>query len=152
MVASHHLCHSARITRLLFKQACRRDSCTDRKLDLSSALNLSDKELVGQTPRGNQFDTFGGDSYGGNLELCRFPVSKKCSARDETPPPSPGLQDNDPDANFGFDWKVALIGYACGVVLELSMGYIVFQIGSMVEGYGKRRVNKRSHRRTRGRN
>lgn len=65
-------------------------------LTFLSALNLSDNELVGPIPRENQFDTFGGDSYGGNLQLCGLPLSKKCSARDETPPPSPGLQDNDP--------------------------------------------------------
>ncbi|KAK3035428.1 LOW QUALITY PROTEIN: hypothetical protein RJ639_032853, partial [Escallonia herrerae] len=45
-------------------------------LTFLSALNLSKNRLIGPIPRGNQFNTFGNDSYAENLALCGFPLSK----------------------------------------------------------------------------
>ena len=44
-----------------------------------SILNLSYNDLSGEIPLGNQFATFGGDSYLGNVNLCGYPlVSRIC--------------------------------------------------------------------------
>ena len=88
-------------------------------------LNLSQNHLTGFIPKGNQFDTFGNDSYNGNSELCGFPLSKKCIA-DETPEPS---KEEDAEFENKFDWKFMLVGYGCGLVYGLSLGGIIFLIG-----------------------
>ncbi|KAL5737475.1 hypothetical protein ACOSP7_030236 [Xanthoceras sorbifolium] len=76
-------------------------------------LNLSHNRLVGPIPQGNQFATFGNDSYIGNLGLCGRPLSINCSS-------------NGHNTWGWFDWKVIMIGYGSGIVIGLSMGYIVF--------------------------
>ncbi|KAE8701910.1 hypothetical protein F3Y22_tig00110503pilonHSYRG00032 [Hibiscus syriacus] len=43
--------------------------CQTTKLTFPEVLNLSQNDLVGPIPHGNQFDTFDNDSYGGNLRL-----------------------------------------------------------------------------------
>ena len=94
-------------------------------LTFLEVLNLSQNHLVGFIPIGNQFDTFGNDSYNGNSELCRFPLSKKCIT-DETPKPS---KEEDAEFENKFDWKFMLVGYGCGLVYGLSLGGIIFLIG-----------------------
>jgi len=44
----------------------------------NSFLNLSQNHLEGIIPTGQQFDTFGNDSYEGNTMLCGFILSKSC--------------------------------------------------------------------------
>ncbi|RVW24102.1 Receptor-like protein 12 [Vitis vinifera] len=94
-------------------------------LTFLEVLNLSQNHLTGFIPRGNQFDTFGNDSYNENSGLCGFPLSKKCII-DETLESS-----KEADAKFdgGFDWKITLMGYGCGLVIGLSLGCLVFLIG-----------------------
>ncbi|GKV38434.1 hypothetical protein SLEP1_g46347 [Rubroshorea leprosula] len=87
-------------------------------------LNLSNNHLVGRIPQGNQFNTFGNDSYEGNLGLCGIPLSKSCDGIG-TPPSS--FQEKDELWRFG--WRVVVLGYGCGVVFGLLMGYLVFRIG-----------------------
>ncbi|TYI78339.1 hypothetical protein E1A91_D06G204600v1 [Gossypium mustelinum] len=79
-------------------------------LTFLEVLNLSENNLVGPISHGNQFNTFSNDSYSGNLGLCGLPLSKQCS---EIP----------------FFWQVVMMGYVSGVVLGLSMGYIIFTTG-----------------------
>ncbi|XVF78829.1 hypothetical protein PTKIN_Ptkin14bG0168500 [Pterospermum kingtungense] len=86
-------------------------------------LNLSENNLVGPIPHGNQFDTFDNDSYRGNLGLCGFPLSKQCGN-----PPPPKFKE-DEDSGIAFIWKLAMMGYGCGLVLGLSTGYIMFTTG-----------------------
>ncbi|XP_021288463.1 receptor-like protein 12 [Herrania umbratica] len=93
-------------------------------LTFLEVLNLSQNDLVGPIPHGKQFDTFENDSYSGNLGLCGLPLSKQC----EPKPPMPMLKE-DEGSETAFIWKVAMMGYGCGVVLGLSMGYIVFTTG-----------------------
>ncbi|GKV49138.1 hypothetical protein SLEP1_g55903 [Rubroshorea leprosula] len=89
-----------------------------------SVLNLSNNHLVGRIPQGNQFNTFGNGSYEGNLELCGIPLSKSCGGIG-TPPSS--FQEK--DELWRFEWRVVVLGYGCGVVFGLLMGYLVFRTG-----------------------
>ncbi|KAL8533060.1 hypothetical protein ACS0TY_009349 [Phlomoides rotata] len=90
-------------------------------LTFLSAFNVSYNNLTGSIPAGNQFNTFTNDSYLGNINLCGQPLSKKCGPDDSTPqPPS---EDDDEENESLIDWRVAASGYACGVVVGLSLGY-----------------------------
>ncbi|EOY13266.1 Receptor like protein 53, putative [Theobroma cacao] len=93
-----------------------------------AVLNLSQNNLVGPIPRGYQFNTFTNDSYIGNLQLCGFPLSKECGESEGTEAP-PSIFDEDDDNGRALTWKFAMMGYGCGLVLGLSMGYIVFTAG-----------------------
>ncbi|WRX28310.1 Leucine-rich repeat - like 10, partial [Theobroma cacao] len=93
-----------------------------------AVLNLSRNSLVGPIPRGYQFNTFTNDSYIGNLQLCGFPLSKECGESEGTEAP-PSIFDEDDDNGRALTWKFAMMGYGCGLVLGLSMGYIVFTAG-----------------------
>ncbi|KAM3698938.1 hypothetical protein ACJW31_06G224300 [Castanea mollissima] len=48
-------------------------------LTFLAKLNLSRNQLTGPIPQGKQFGTFENNSYYGNLGLCGFPLSIKCS-------------------------------------------------------------------------
>ncbi|KAJ9676373.1 hypothetical protein PVL29_025076 [Vitis rotundifolia] len=93
-------------------------------LTFLEVLNLSQNHLTGFIPQGNQFDTFENDSYNGNSGLCGFPLSKKCTT-DETLEPS---QEVDAEIEGGFDWKITLIGYGCGLAIGFSLGCLIFSI------------------------
>ncbi|XP_031248860.1 receptor-like protein 33 [Pistacia vera] len=90
-----------------------------------AVLNLSYNQLVGPIPEGSQFNTFSNDSYIGNLGLCGFPMSTECSSDKPIEPPSAIFPEDDNDPGW-FDWKIAIIGYGSGLVIGLSIGYIVF--------------------------
>ncbi|XWS08153.1 hypothetical protein CRYUN_Cryun41cG0055900 [Craigia yunnanensis] len=99
-------------------------------LDLTflSFLNLSKNELVGCIPRGRQFNTFENNSYQGNEGLRGFPLSRDCSKNEPPQQSHSNLPDEDGSKSiFAFGWKVVLIGYGCGVVFGLAIGYVVFQ-------------------------
>ncbi|GLT25995.1 hypothetical protein SLA2020_010890 [Shorea laevis] len=120
------------------------------KLTFLSVLNLSHNELVGHIPEGKQFSTFSNDSYIGNSGLCGFPLTKKC---EKSRPPSSQFDEED-DSTAVFEWKFALAGYGCGLVLGLSLGYIAFTTGKpwwvvkKVEKYQQKLVGRhhRSHK------
>ena len=94
-------------------------------LTFLEVLNLSQNHLIGFIPQGNQFQTFGNDSYYGNPGLCGFPLSKRCTT-DEIPYPS---QEIEAKFESGFDWKITLMGYGCGLVIGLSLGCLIFVSG-----------------------
>lgn len=95
-------------------------------LNFLQVLNLSQNQLVGPIPQGKQFHTFSSDSYNGNMGLCGFPLSEKCSNDEVTEP----IQDREEDDTWSlFDWKMAVMGYGSGFVIGLSMGYSVFATG-----------------------
>ncbi|KAM6579352.1 hypothetical protein CsatA_003126 [Cannabis sativa] len=86
-----------------------------------SYLNLSYNKLEGQIPRGNQFETFNNDSYKGNIELCGFPLSKSCNT---------GIKREDDHGeehtdHISLDWKIVMVGYGCGLIIGISLGYVV---------------------------
>ncbi|PON43274.1 LRR domain containing protein [Parasponia andersonii] len=117
------------------------------------SLDLSE----GPIPRGPQFNTFKDDSYGGNLGLCGFPISKSCN--DDTVPqpssPTSRKESDDEDRVNGIDWKVVMMGYGSGLVIGISIGYIVLTdkaIDGLVEKVGRkqwRSLVKGSKRKTR---
>ncbi|GMP52211.1 hypothetical protein CsSME_00018120 [Camellia sinensis var. sinensis] len=96
-------------------------------LKFLAVLNLSDNQLVGQIPQGSQFDTFGNDSYNGNLALCGFPLSKKCEEQQPLPPPPTLQHDENSDWEGKFNWKVVVMGYGCGFVFGMVMGYLMLK-------------------------
>ncbi|EOY12098.1 Receptor like protein 6, putative [Theobroma cacao] len=86
-------------------------------------LNLSQNQLVGPIPLGNQFNTFGNDSYANNLGLCGFPLSKSCD-NIEAP-----IFHEEADPDSGFEWKVTFMGFGSGLVLGISAAYIMLTLG-----------------------
>ncbi|KAL7249109.1 hypothetical protein ACSBR1_011302 [Camellia fascicularis] len=76
-------------------------------------LNLSDNQLAGSILQGRQFNTFGNDSYSGNLTLCGIPLSKKCKELQPLPPPPTFQQGENPDKSSRFSWQVVVMGYGC---------------------------------------
>lgn len=97
-------------------------------LNFLQLINLSQNQLTGPIPQGQQFNTFSNDSYAGNLGLCGFPLSEKCG-NDEAPESTPTFQEGDETSSW-FDWKASMMmGYGSGLVIGLSMGYMVFATG-----------------------
>ncbi|KAL1103305.1 hypothetical protein V6Z11_D05G430200 [Gossypium hirsutum] len=120
-------------------------------LPFLSSFNVSENQLHGQIPQGKQFNTFGNDSYEGNKGLCGFPVSKGCNIIEPAPPTPPNVLETDGSkSNIDFGWKVVLIGYRCGVVFGMSVGYVVFQTGkpkwlvNLVENQQEKRRRRKS--------
>ncbi|KAF8364631.1 hypothetical protein HHK36_033397 [Tetracentron sinense] len=95
-------------------------------LTFLEVMNLSRNHLTGRIPQGQQFETFSNTSFDGNAGLCGSPLSKKCRDADGVkPPPSAFQQGKDLEATSeGFDWKIVLMGYGCGVVIGVVIGYI----------------------------
>ncbi|CAK8538515.1 unnamed protein product [Lathyrus sativus] len=91
-------------------------------LNFLSVLNLSQNHLEGIIPKGQQFDTFGSDSYEGNTMLCGLPLSKSCK-KDENGPSKSTSEDKE---ESGFGWKAVVAGYVCGAILGLLLGFNVF--------------------------
>ncbi|KAL4271385.1 hypothetical protein GQ457_13G004260 [Hibiscus cannabinus] len=92
------------------------------KLTFLEVLNLSHNNLVGPIPVGNQFNTFENDSYAGNLDLCGFPLSKKCGNEEEPKPPTSRLAEDEGSA-IPFIWQLVMMGYGCGLVGILQDGF-----------------------------
>ncbi|KAF3435120.1 hypothetical protein FNV43_RR22207 [Rhamnella rubrinervis] len=94
-------------------------------INFLSALNLSENRLVGRIPWGTQFQTFGNNSYGGNLDLCGPPLSKSCGNHVQQPSTSNFRQEDEDEQTNGIGWMIVLIGFGCGMVIGISIGYAV---------------------------
>ncbi|GJX75418.1 leucine-rich repeat-containing protein [Tanacetum coccineum] len=87
-------------------------------------LNLSQNHLVGRIPEGPQFSTFD-TSFGGNAGLYGSPLPKREHQS------SPQVEDDgeyDDRDESGFTWKVVTLGYGCGTLAGLVMGYLMLSI------------------------
>ncbi|KAG5235253.1 receptor protein [Salix suchowensis] len=96
-------------------------------LTFLAVLNLSYNLLEGSIPQGKQFDTFEHDSYEGNLRLCGLPLKVKCNNGEGQQPPPSNSEKEDSMFEEGFGWKAVAMGYGCGFVFGVSMGYVVFR-------------------------
>ncbi|KAB5531488.1 hypothetical protein DKX38_018158 [Salix brachista] len=93
-----------------------------------AVLNLSHNQLEGAIPSGKQFNTFNASSFEGNLGLCGFPVPN-CNGS-EAPALQPSNFHDGDDSTFfgdGFGWKAVAMGYGCGFVFGVTVGYVVFR-------------------------
>nr|XP_019066842.1 receptor-like protein 9DC3 [Solanum lycopersicum]XP_019067002.1 receptor-like protein 9DC3 [Solanum lycopersicum] len=130
------------------------------RMNFLSVLNLSQNHLIGPIPQGLQFNTFGNDSYGGNLDLCGPPLSKQCGTSDPSHAPQP-LEEEEKDESesyffSGFTWESVVIGYSFGLVVGTVMWSLVFKYRKpewFVEFFDglmphkRRRPNRRAQRR-----
>ncbi|XP_022722203.1 receptor-like protein 12 [Durio zibethinus] len=92
-------------------------------LTFLAVLNLSYNQLEGSIPQSYQFGTFSNDSYEGNPRLCGLPLTRKCNEDGlGMPPPK---EDGDSWVDGLSDWKIVLMGYGCGLVIGLCIGYTV---------------------------
>ncbi|XP_045828103.1 receptor-like protein 7 [Trifolium pratense] len=118
------------------------------KLNFLSFLNLSQNHLEGIVPKGQQFDTFGNESYEGNTMLCGLPLSKSCKNDEDRSP----LSTSEDEEGSGFGWKAVAIGYACGAISGLLLGHNVFFFGKpewlarLVEHMFNMRLKRRNNR------
>ncbi|XP_049386736.1 receptor-like protein 9DC3 [Solanum stenotomum] len=100
------------------------------RMNFLSFLNLSQNLLVGRIPQGSQFDTFENDSYGGNLDLCGPPLSKKCGTSNPSHVPQPLEEEEEDDESYffsGFTWESVVIGYSFGLVVGTVMWSLMFK-------------------------
>ncbi|XP_031102006.1 receptor-like protein 12 [Ipomoea triloba] len=99
-----------------------------RSLTFLAVLNLSYNHLSGPIPHGPQFDTFGNDSYLGNMALCGLPLTLKCQDKGE------GKASNEKDSqHFGSElgWQSVIVGYCFGAPVGISIGYFLFKYGNL---------------------
>ena len=90
-------------------------------------LNLSYNQFEGAIPVGKQFHTFENGSYEGNLGLCGFPLQVTCNEGEGQQQPPLNFQKEDSMFEEGFGWKAVAMGYGCGFVFGVSIGYVVFR-------------------------
>ncbi|XP_028086005.1 receptor-like protein 33 [Camellia sinensis] len=87
-------------------------------LTFLEVFDVLQNNLTGIIPRGQQFETFSNTSYGGNADLCGFPLSKECKTPKVTESPSlPSSSSHNYKCRLdGFGWETVLMGYGCGAV------------------------------------
>ena len=60
------------------------------------------------------------------MGLYGFPLTKTCdNVEGQLPSPSLSIQDHDFKFVNWFHWKVVLLGYGCGFMFGLCLGYLV---------------------------
>ncbi|PHT56142.1 hypothetical protein CQW23_04628 [Capsicum baccatum] len=94
-------------------------------LTFLAVLNLSHNHLVGCIPKGKQFDTFENSSYQGNDGLRGLPLSKDCGGDDGVPQATTAVELDDEEERELISWQAVLIGFGCGLVIGLSIIYIM---------------------------
>ncbi|XP_060195862.1 receptor-like protein 9DC1 [Lycium barbarum] len=90
-----------------------------------AVLNLSHNHLVGCIPKGNQFATFENSSYQGNDGLRGFPLSKDCGVDDGVPQATTSVDQGEEGDSGIISWQAFLMGYGCGLIVVLSVIYIM---------------------------
>ncbi|KAI7737361.1 LOW QUALITY PROTEIN: hypothetical protein M8C21_028824, partial [Ambrosia artemisiifolia] len=80
------------------------------------------KSVVRDNRKPKYFNTFDEYSFGGNPKLCGLPLSKKCGEHLQ----KPQLEgDGDGEEENVFTWKVVVMGYGCGALLGIVLGYLM---------------------------
>ncbi|KAM3217918.1 hypothetical protein P3L10_022447 [Capsicum annuum] len=93
-------------------------------LTFLAVLNLSHNHLVGCIPKGKQFDTFDNSSYQGNDGLRGLPISKDCGGEHGVPQATTPVELDDEEGDL-ISWQAVLMGFGCGLVIGLSIIYIM---------------------------
>ncbi|CAL5356833.1 unnamed protein product [Camellia sinensis] len=98
-------------------------------LTFLEVFDVSQNNLTGIIPRGQQFETFSNTSYGGNADLCGFPLSKECKTPKVAESPSlPSSSSHNYKCRLdGFGWEAVLMGYGCGAVFGLVIGSCIIR-------------------------
>ncbi|XP_015063241.1 receptor-like protein Cf-9 [Solanum pennellii] len=97
-------------------------------LTFLEVLNLSNNHLVGCIPKGKQFATFENNSYLGNDGLRGLPLSRDCGRDDQATTPAELDQEEEEEEEDSpmISWQGVLVGYGCGLVIGLSIIYIMW--------------------------
>nr|AMN14933.1 Cf-like protein [Solanum lycopersicum] len=95
-------------------------------LTFLEVLNLSNNHLVGCIPKGKQFATFENNSYLGNDGLRGLPPSRDCGRDDQATTPAELDQEEEEEDSPMISWQGVLVGYGCGLVIGLSIIYIMW--------------------------
>ncbi|GJY87651.1 leucine-rich repeat-containing protein [Tanacetum coccineum] len=114
-----------------------------------AVLSLSHNRLVGRIPVGTQFNTFDENSFEGNVGLCGFPLPKRCGVYTQKPQLEAS---KDHEEESGFTWEVVTLGYGCGTLLGLVMGYLMLSTRKVkwfnaIADAGKHMILERNKRR-----
>ncbi|KAK6802746.1 hypothetical protein RDI58_000529 [Solanum bulbocastanum] len=101
-------------------------------LTFLEVLDLSHNHLVGCIPRGKQFDTFENRSFKGNDELRGLSLSKDCGGDEGVPEATTpfGVDQVEEEDSIMMNWQAVLMGYGCGLIIGLSMIYIMLSTKS----------------------
>ncbi|PHT55736.1 hypothetical protein CQW23_04222 [Capsicum baccatum] len=96
-------------------------------LTFLAVLNLSHNHLVGCIPKGKQFYTFENSSYQGNDGLRGLPLTKDCGGDDGVPQATTPVELDEEEEEEGdlISWQAVLMGFGCGLVIGLSIIYIM---------------------------
>ncbi|PHT31656.1 hypothetical protein CQW23_27993 [Capsicum baccatum] len=90
-----------------------------------AVLNLSHNHLVGCIPKEKQFDMFENSSYQGNDGLRGLPLSKDCGGNYGVPQATTPAELDEEEEGDLISWQAVLLGYGCGLVIGLSIIYIM---------------------------
>ncbi|KAF7848746.1 LOW QUALITY PROTEIN: hypothetical protein BT93_L1601 [Corymbia citriodora subsp. variegata] len=100
-------------------------------LSFLGCFNLSENQLTGRIPQDKHLSTFTSDSFRGNLGLCGTPLQNTCPGDAQptlSPPRSFFLEESTREPHSGFDRKAVGLGYASGIVIGISIAYILYEI------------------------
>ncbi|GAB4841217.1 hypothetical protein Ancab_039680 [Ancistrocladus abbreviatus] len=123
------------------------------KLTFLEIFNVSYNHLIGPIPQGNQLNTFGDDSFEGNIGLCGSPLLNNCGESEAQSPPQlqhSSYDGEDEESSTLIQWIIISMGYLSGLVVGVILGCIF--VGQyhewFVDTFGRRGwLNKRRARR-----
>ncbi|XP_047944506.1 receptor-like protein Cf-9 homolog [Salvia hispanica] len=87
-------------------------------ISILESLDLSWSRLSGKIP----------SDLTGNLGLCGVPLAKQCETTDGKSV-FPPQEDDDDESGFidGFGWRCVMLGYGCGFVVGIGVGYMIIR-------------------------